>query len=397
MIRGAIVAVALLAAAAAPARAQAPPILPPFPPAAFPPGAPADCPDGNPSCIDQVLAEMYRRINAVVPVCDHRAVFALTYIRTTEGLRRAAAAGAFEDRAWLTRLDVLFANQYFGAYDHWAAGQPDAVPAAWRIGFAAAQGRQIRGLGNLLAELNAHISRDLAFAVAAAGLTRADGTSHRADFDKVNDTLAQLMDPVLREITQRFDPTADDLAVGPAPQAVPGLIRKWRDRAWANAERLVAAQSPQEQADVAASIDQEAAAIGAEIVKSTQYRDAAKRVARDAWCAQHGGQRPAAYRPGAAALRLRHKTIVVRADGRALVRLSCPAPSLGCRGAVAILRGRRTLGRREYALSAGRVTTLQVAVRGAARHTAPVVVRLARAGVRSGPEVVTVRALLRPR
>src|SRR5436189_4722052 len=131
--------------------------------------------------------------------------------------------------------------------------------------------------------MNAHISRDLAFALAAAGLTRADGTSHRADFDKVDDTLAQLVEPALREITQRFDTTADDLAVGPASQAVPGLIRKWRDHAWDNAERLVAAQSPLEQADVAASIEQEAAAIGTEFVISARFRDAAKRVARDAW------------------------------------------------------------------------------------------------------------------
>jgi hypothetical protein len=228
--------------------------------------------------------------------------------------------------------------------------------------------------------------------VAAAGLTRADGTSHRADFDRVNDTVAGVHAQVLQEITQRFDPTADDVAVGPIPEAAPVLFKKWRANAWHNAERLVAAQTTQERADVATSIEQESEAVGRSIRKGTRYDDPAKRAARDAWCAQHGGQRPAAYRPGPATLRLRRKTVPVTETGQALVRIACPAPSLGCRGGLAILRGRRTLGHRRYALAAGQVRVVGVAVRDAPSRAVPVVVRLTRARA----SAVRTAARLRP-
>jgi hypothetical protein len=386
---------ALLAVAPVQGRQGTPPILPPFPTAAYPPGAPADCPDGNPRCLDQAVAEMYRRLNAVVPVCDHRAVFALAYLRVTENLRDRARSGAYEDPVWLARIDVIFAHMYFQAYDDWAAGRIGQVPAAWRLGFQAAQRRAITGLGDFIVEFNAHVNRDLAFAVAAAGLTRPDGTSHRADFDRVNDTIAQLDAQVLREITERFDPTADDVAVGPIPEAAPVLFKKWRANAWHNAERLVAAQTPEERADVAASIEQEAEAAGRSILAGTRYRKASRRVARDRWCARHGGQRPDAYRPGAARLRLRHGTLSADRRAGAVVRIACPAPSLGCRGTVAIARDRHVIGREPYVIASGRQAPVRVALHGWDGRALNVVVRLTRAGVRRAPPVVTTPALLR--
>jgi hypothetical protein len=78
---------------------------------------------------------------------------------------------------------------------------------ARRIAFNAAKDAQVAGAGNLMLGINAHINRDLAFAMAAAGLVGPDGISHKPNFDKVNQLLNSVTVPLLTELSARFDPS----------------------------------------------------------------------------------------------------------------------------------------------------------------------------------------------
>src|SRR5438093_711651 len=109
-----LVACAALLVAAPPAFAdEAPYIDTPslLPPTAigYQPSKEKDCPDGSKSCIDRTIAEMWRRFHRVVPRCDHRAVFSLTYLRVTEDVRDADRHGFFDDSKWLQQEDAVFA------------------------------------------------------------------------------------------------------------------------------------------------------------------------------------------------------------------------------------------------------------------------------------------------
>ena len=52
------------------------------------------CADGDPQCIDDVIAEMEDRLTPLAACCDHDAIFSLAYLRVTQNVQQAAADAA---------------------------------------------------------------------------------------------------------------------------------------------------------------------------------------------------------------------------------------------------------------------------------------------------------------
>jgi hypothetical protein len=291
----ALVAVAAIAlTAAAPAGARAIQALPEWP--ALLPPLPGDssgtvplgfdvCPAGGPECPPDVIDEMTRRWEPLDAACDHRAVFALTYLRTTQEFFRTETddPSYFSDVPWINHEDAVFAELYFRAYDGYVAG--DRVPAAWRIAFDTAKASNETAIGDLLLGMNAHINRDLPFTLAAVGLVKPDGSSRKSDHDKVNAFLDRVIDPLQEELAQRYDPLFATTDAEPSPfdeTAALALVRGFRENAWRNAERLVNARTEAQRRQVAASIELEAAT-GAKLIRATNTLPGyGKR--RDAYC-----------------------------------------------------------------------------------------------------------------
>ena len=291
----ALAVAAALLIASAPARADDPPYigwtqLLPGLTTQYDPSSENDCTAGRTRCVDAVIREMRRRFDPLAEGCAHDAIFALAYLRTTEEYRRTIDDPTFfEDTPFVNHEDAVFARLYFNAYDAWHAGSAD-VPPAWAIAFRAAADRAMPAAGNLSLGINAHIQRDLPFALAAIGLVKPDGSSRKTDHDRVNIFLNRVTDDLYAEIARRFDPTIDDTNLpGTADDAgVFQLIPTWREIAWRNAERLVAAATPEERAFVANSIEAYAAS-QAETIRQTQgYAPTQNSSARDAYCALHG-------------------------------------------------------------------------------------------------------------
>ena len=184
----------------------------------------------------------------------------------------------------------MFARLYFDAYDAWHAGRAADVAPAWSIAFQAARDHAMSAGGNLSLGINAHIQRDLPFALAAIGLVKPDGTSRKTDHDRVNIFLNRVTDDLYAEIARRFDPTIDDTNLpGSADDTgVFQLIPTWREIAWRNAERLVAATTPEERASVANSIEAYAASQAETIRQAQAYAPTQNSSTRDAYCAAHG-------------------------------------------------------------------------------------------------------------
>ena len=145
---------------------------------------------GTLQCVDTVVREMTSRFDALAARCDHKAVFSLLYLRTTEEFRRTVAENPqfFRDPAYVNHEDALFADYYFWAMDATGA-KFAAVPLAWQIAMDAANRREVSGAGDILLGMHAHINRDLPFVLAAMGLTHPDGSSRKPDHDKVNEIL----------------------------------------------------------------------------------------------------------------------------------------------------------------------------------------------------------------
>ncbi len=245
------------------------------------------CVSGDPKCVQIAIKEMQRRFRPLARKCSHQAIFALSYLRTTEEYQRATAEpGFFIDPLFVNHEDAVFAKYYFRAYDAWAAGRTGQVPKAWRIALNAAKKREVTGSGNLLLGINAHINRDLPYVLAGIGLVTPEGDSRKPDHDKVNVFLNRVTAPLLAEAAQRFDPTMDDIETpyGLSYTALLQLIVTWRETAWRNAERLVSAPDAVTRAAVEDDIEAYAATNARAYASQYAYGPLSSSAERDAYC-----------------------------------------------------------------------------------------------------------------
>jgi hypothetical protein len=248
------------------------------------------CQRGDVKCVQKLVETMRKAFGTLASRCDHDAVFSLSYLRTTEKYLQTVTNDPkfFHDTRFVNHEDVLFASLYFRAYDDWHAGRTSRVPAAWRIAFDAADRRRVSGAGDLLLGMNAHVNRDLPFALYQIGLHHRDGTSLKGDHDKVNRILQRVAGPVIREASRRFDPTIGGMQVNGTTLDETGLFQllaSWRESAWRSAERLALARTDAARALVAESIERSAATIATSIVAATAYvPPATTTAARDAYC-----------------------------------------------------------------------------------------------------------------
>ncbi len=356
-----------------------------------------ECPDGASHCIDDTIARMTRRFHRVVPRCDHRAVFSVTYLRVTEDLRDAAREKFFDDVPWLQHEVGVFAGYYFRAYDNWASGHPELIPQVWRTVFQANKDGSVSALGDLLLNMNAHINRDMPMVISDIGIVRKDGrTTQKPDHDRQNRRLAKLYGPVIDEIARRFDPTTDDFNAGSADEELAILIlQAWREGVWRNAERLHAARTAEERRQVAGSIEDYANAQAA-MIKLLFPASPAQNAARDAHCARFGGQDPDLTRKGGiAALKLPQRSALrVARDKTVPVKVSCPIVVADCVGSVTLRSAGRKLGRRKFTIEPENTAKVRVPV-GKPRRPVRLRVELRREGVPTARKLTRRTAPLR--
>lgn len=217
--------------------------------------------------------------------CDHRAVFATTYMVLTrvlvQMLREDPKLVRFP--SYLYREDVLFANVYFRTFRAW--GPRGEVPEAWRIAFETAARGDANAAQDMLLGINAHVQNDMPYVIAALGLVTPGGKSVKPDHDALNATLNRAYQPVVNAVRRRYDPILATTNSDATPlDDVAGLemVRTWREGVWRNAERLANAQTPEERAQVAQQIEDNAAnwARGIATVQQPGYR-----AERDTYCA----------------------------------------------------------------------------------------------------------------
>jgi hypothetical protein len=184
--------------------------------------------------VDGAIARM-EAIDAALPAADGLACFNRMYLEVTREVNSRLGRGFFADPAFMTHLDVAFASLYFDAAD--AAGDPAAVPLAWRPLMEQRANTGIEPVQFALAGMNAHINHDLPLALVstcAALATSPEAGAHFTDYQRVD----QLLDAAEQSVRQSFE-TQPELAVDQHLTAVSNLIGNWtinsaRDLAWNN-------------------------------------------------------------------------------------------------------------------------------------------------------------------
>ena len=253
------------------------------------------CVRGAKTCVPMVVAEMQRRLDVLAGQCSHLAPFALMYLDVTAGVEQAQRRGErFHDLPYLAHLDAVFAGYYFRAFDAYRNGRDSQVPAAWRLAFEAGERKVVSGIGDLMLGMNAHISRDLPFALAASGLHGTDGQSALPDFNAVNALLNTTAGPMIEQQATRFDPSVKSFTapvLGISSLDLGALLGISRTEAYHNAEKLLAAPTPAARRRVTAMIEANAAQRARLIQVATSYAVlGGSTAARDRFCARRASQ-----------------------------------------------------------------------------------------------------------
>jgi hypothetical protein len=206
---------------------------------------------GPTTSIPAALARM-RAIEDLLPDSDGLKWFDLLYRMVTDAVLADVESSHWEDRAWVSDLDVIFANLYFEAVRLWLI-TPLSAPRAWIPLLDARRRDGITELQFALAGMNAHINRDLPVAVVQAcrhrGIKPTTDSPQYRDYKRIDDILT------------RVETTAVEiLGRGPVGLITRGLgrlddvlamwsVRKARRSAWTHAEVLWSLQDTPELAD----------------------------------------------------------------------------------------------------------------------------------------------------
>ncbi len=246
------------------------------------PGPVRHCKKPKMKCVEVTMRRM-RALQSQLG-CDHRAVFATTYLTLTETYYELLKTQPdfVEDRKYLFTEVAQFANYYFKTIKTHDKNLP--VPPAWEIALDTAREGDVNGAQDMLLGINAHVQSDMPFVIAELGLETPEGKSRKPDHDVVNAVLEMAYQRVVDEVERRYDPL---LAVT-NPDGVPAddvagleLVRAWRENVWRNAEKLTNAKSEEERQQVADSIESQAAQWAQGMAAVQTPGDRAR---RDAYC-----------------------------------------------------------------------------------------------------------------
>ncbi len=191
------------------------------------------------STIPEVIAQM-DAIDAVLPRKDGVAIFNRLYLQVTLAVDSASAGTEFENKAFVDRLDVVFAGLYFAAEATIASGAD--CPVAWRpLVETRSQARE--PIQFALAGMAAHINHDLPIAVVATceelGLAPDDDSAVHRDYQRVDGLLAAVETHIAGWFDTGLIADIEDVT----PQKTDEAIAMWslaaaRDVAWLHAQVL---------------------------------------------------------------------------------------------------------------------------------------------------------------
>ncbi len=199
-----------------------------------------------PATIPDVLAVM-QKIDNLLPSNDGLKWFNLLYLKVTEKVDTQPPANGWEDEAWLTLLDVVFAKFYFSAISG-ALDQPANTPSSWLALFEARNRPNVDRIQFALAGMNAHINHDLALALLQTDddlhLNPSLNSPEHDDYEHVNGLLeAELPAALTFLATGILGELAQD--TGKIGRLLAGWnVRKARDLAWDFADHLRALPGP---------------------------------------------------------------------------------------------------------------------------------------------------------
>ncbi len=198
---------------------------------------------------------------------DLRGLFVMAYVATTGTITEWIQRGLFRDNRAMARYVIAFANEYRRALVGAVTGNRSSIAVAWQLSFDACEQR-LGILPCLMSGINAHMNRDLPYAVIKAGID-INCTGCYEDYVRIDEVLRLNMPLVRARIADAYGAELPFIHRWLGQFAAPGIDRGFRrDRriSWEFAQLLKAAKTKTARAEVDRAIEERAAAEGQKIL-----------------------------------------------------------------------------------------------------------------------------------
>lgn len=138
--------------------------------------------------LDEVIIHLENIIKDSKNQQNRAGYFAALYHKVTVKVREGVNNGQFSNSNNIAKLDIMFANRYFDAYQRWKDGK--VMPKSWEVAFENCKKSSRLVLQQLLLGMNAHINLDLG--IATVEVANGDIQNFKNDFDSINIILSSL-------------------------------------------------------------------------------------------------------------------------------------------------------------------------------------------------------------
>ncbi len=214
--------------------------------------------------LDEAVAGLASFEQVFLQANDRRAIFVTVYGAMSREMTRRLRAGEFANNAWMERNVIAFINLYRVALVNYE-NNSGPVPRCWRMAFDAAVHGSALVMQSLLLGINAHINRDLPFALTEVGIDP-NRESKYLDHNSVNEILEFLTQSVEDAVCKMY---------APGLQAVENLMAGWdkpissfgmrlaRQGAWDSTVALTDSQNRHLQLDLVRAAIEERAVLAA--------------------------------------------------------------------------------------------------------------------------------------
>jgi len=118
---------------------------------------------------------------------DRRRVFLQAYLIASKNVVKLKQVGYFEDANWVSKYSAVFGDQYRQVIRDYESRNFNAVPKVWQIAFDRAKDSSIIMPQHLALGMNAHLGRDLPYAITEMG--KDDNPCRYRDHNRINDAL----------------------------------------------------------------------------------------------------------------------------------------------------------------------------------------------------------------
>lgn len=149
--------------------------------------------------IDQVISKMDGIVSQCKSSNSRIGYFAVLYRQVTIRIKEGIENNEFEDNPRMEKLDILFAQRFFDAYDTYKNSEDPTK--SWLCTFDTSKSTGHMVLQHLLLGINAHINLDLGIATVET-MEGQNILEILNDFDRINLILSELVDGVKANLSK---------------------------------------------------------------------------------------------------------------------------------------------------------------------------------------------------